>query len=161
MKAFVLRRKSRFRQIALVDSERGTIVRASAIMDTPRINGLFEDLDRSFVGLYRQTDDLILRIDDELWVVDDSVAIAARRSPTECQLTIKERGAARTTISYSTPMPDDLLAEETFQNVYDYDFGAWVARIASSPPHQAVLRTTWHDEPYSETAISQFVSTSS
>jgi hypothetical protein len=138
-----LRRVRVYKQFALVDPQTGRVEFAT-IAERPNINGLFEMLDGAFVALYLCQGDFVIQVNDERVILADDVVVTMTRAPVSSQLRI-ERGDVVTQVTYQSPMPDPILALETFQRVEDYDFGTWLTNICASVERREILRSSWAD----------------
>ncbi len=145
----ILQSKSKYSQLLELnqsdDTYRETLrVPIDGIFPNIEINGVFDFLSGALVALYADAGHMILRIGSKVIPFEKGLEIVVNGEKSNRRLTVNQNGTELASLRYSiseTPAFDDDYT--AFVDNENFDFGQFVANIASNIERQRVALENW------------------
>jgi hypothetical protein len=129
------------------------VVRASELSDTApkKINGFFDYLGATLVGLYAHNGRLMIRIANDVISLDSKISVTVSGEATCRVLTVSRDTGAPLSVTYSLRSQSTCGANPTpFVEQEYFDFGLFVANVVSDTNRRRVALETWSSGSFKE-----------
>lgn len=109
-----------------------------------KVSGFFDFLNGTLTAIYAFAGRLFLRIGDITIPIEEGITVIASGDASNRSLRVKQRGNELSSINYSIVDAPKFADDPTaFIENEDFDFGLFIANVASSADRRSVALETW------------------